>query len=235
MLLDVTITITLCILTIRRIEGFNDKMDSVLARLARLSVETALPTALIATAGAVVSSSFPTNNLLTLCIPFAFWLPLPSLYAISLFATLSARDRLRAILQQAHVSPQLECKPEQNHGSPSEPSNRRPHLKRIVSLAFSRPFSASDRGAGGSGLGDWRRQLSAGELDSFPKSVGGNGNGTGSRVSEVRVEVSVEQTVEVEEEREKSMSDAELAAAEAGYARRGSAIQRGEPGWADWE
>lgn len=91
---DIAITLSLFLTLRKHIAGFNQEMDSILVKLMRLGLWTALPSTCLALAAAIASLTLKTHNVLTCSITAAFFLPLPSLYCLSLIKTLSYRENL---------------------------------------------------------------------------------------------------------------------------------------------
>ncbi|KAI5479838.1 hypothetical protein MNV49_002650 [Pseudohyphozyma bogoriensis] len=91
---DVTNTATLCYLLQSRVQGFNERTDGVLRKLIRLAIETGSYTAFVAVLGAIFSDALDGSSWKQANINYICWISLPSLYTLSLFTTLSSRDRL---------------------------------------------------------------------------------------------------------------------------------------------
>lgn len=92
---DVGISGTLSYLLKAHVVGFNQKTDSTLVKIIKLSIETASYTAVMASIAAIISDvTINTSSFFTADIIYAFWVPLPSLYTLSLLTTLESRDRL---------------------------------------------------------------------------------------------------------------------------------------------
>ncbi|KAM0754600.1 hypothetical protein T439DRAFT_377055 [Meredithblackwellia eburnea MCA 4105] len=89
---DVANSGVLCFLLYSKIAGFNKNTDNILFYLIRLAIQTASYTAIVALATTILDFVLNPNSYLTEDISFATWIPIPSLYALSLFTTLSARD-----------------------------------------------------------------------------------------------------------------------------------------------
>lgn len=98
------ITVTLCITLRNRIAGFNKNTDKLLSRLIQLSVESAAYTTCLSLSAAIYSIFTLKTSYFSESAPYAFWLPLPGAYAVSLFATLATRSRL---LTSLHAPPTL--------------------------------------------------------------------------------------------------------------------------------
>jgi hypothetical protein len=101
---DLMITVTLCITLRKRIAGFNKNTDKLLSRLIQLSIETAAYTTCLSLSAAIYSIFTIQTTYFSESAPYAFWLPLPGAYAVSLFATLATRSRL---LTSLHAPPTL--------------------------------------------------------------------------------------------------------------------------------
>jgi len=72
---DTLISVTLCLTLHRNIKNFNRETDSILRALIRLSVQSALPTALMAITGAALTFVFDFGavNALYYNVPWAFF------------------------------------------------------------------------------------------------------------------------------------------------------------------
>ncbi|KAM0752030.1 hypothetical protein T439DRAFT_324124 [Meredithblackwellia eburnea MCA 4105] len=92
---DILITVALYFNLRNRLVGDNNSTDSIINGLINVTLRTAAYTSAVALLGAVFSVSITTDKLLT-NVPAAFYLPLPSLYAFSLFTTLSSSRHLLA-------------------------------------------------------------------------------------------------------------------------------------------
>lgn len=68
--------------------------DSILSTIAATAMKAAISTTLFALTGALMATVFPPDQISTVNAVFAFNLPLPSLYSISLIYTLSSRQSL---------------------------------------------------------------------------------------------------------------------------------------------
>ncbi|KAK4050397.1 hypothetical protein OIV83_003467 [Microbotryomycetes sp. JL201] len=91
---DLAISVTYIVSLRKRIAGFNKSTDSALVLIMRLTLRSALYTAVVAIAGAACSLAFDSYTIKTIDVAWAFLLPLPSLYALSMFTTLDVRNRL---------------------------------------------------------------------------------------------------------------------------------------------
>lgn len=87
-------TSVLCFLLATKVAHFNQRTDSLLKKIMVLSIETALYTTVAAIVAAVVVLTYinPTSST-TVAVSWAFWVPLPSLYTLSLLTTLVSRER----------------------------------------------------------------------------------------------------------------------------------------------
>lgn len=94
-LTDILNTASLCTLLRTKVVGFNSRTDGVLKSVMKLAVETASYTAFVALIAAITSAATDPLSPYSGDIIYTFWLPLPSLYCLSLFRTLAARDQLR--------------------------------------------------------------------------------------------------------------------------------------------
>ncbi|KAL8278124.1 hypothetical protein RQP46_009448 [Phenoliferia psychrophenolica] len=103
---DITNTATLCILLRRRVKGWSSETDNMVKSIVVLAVETAMYTSLFALIGAVLSISWHPSTDLTADYPAAFWIPLPSLYAVSLFTTMTSRDKMQNQMSTSQGSQQ---------------------------------------------------------------------------------------------------------------------------------
>ncbi|GAA5859724.1 hypothetical protein JCM1840_006426 [Sporobolomyces johnsonii] len=91
---DILISTSLAISLRQRIHGFNVITDSLLRKLTVVALQTASYTAVLAVAGAVVSTVLTDQDATYSLVHFAFWAPLPSCYALSLYTTLSTRKTI---------------------------------------------------------------------------------------------------------------------------------------------
>ncbi|KAI5474624.1 hypothetical protein MNV49_002717 [Pseudohyphozyma bogoriensis] len=96
---DTGISATLWFLFRSNVAGFNQRMDSVLLKLARLAIQSGSYTALTALLGALTAEVFTSDY--TIAISYLF-LPL---YTISLFVTLNAKQGLNDSLQHPSSLP----------------------------------------------------------------------------------------------------------------------------------
>ncbi|GAA6062734.1 hypothetical protein JCM10212_005937 [Sporobolomyces blumeae] len=99
---DVGISLSLFVTLKQRIAGLNTKSDSLVRKLIVVSLQTAAYTSVLAVAGAIVSLVYRDNNPAYALLHFAFWTPLPSCYAISLYTTLAARQTIDEHLGTIH-------------------------------------------------------------------------------------------------------------------------------------
>ncbi|ORY88501.1 hypothetical protein BCR35DRAFT_301656 [Leucosporidium creatinivorum] len=98
---DAVISGSYTIHLLRRIRSSNKVAASALKLIIPIVLQSALYTALFALVSAIMSQSFTLGGKFNEnCIPYAFWLPLAQLYAISLFTTLGAADKVTATLGQ---------------------------------------------------------------------------------------------------------------------------------------
>ncbi|KAM0793761.1 hypothetical protein ACM66B_001179 [Microbotryomycetes sp. NB124-2] len=102
---DLAISITYIVSLRKRIAGFNKSTDSALVLIMRITLRSALYTAIVAIAGAACSLAFDSYTIKTIDVAWAFFLPLPSLYALSLFTTLDVRNRLSDHFRSSVVMP----------------------------------------------------------------------------------------------------------------------------------
>ncbi|KAM0751447.1 hypothetical protein T439DRAFT_380411 [Meredithblackwellia eburnea MCA 4105] len=82
-----------------RLSDFNPTTASAYRLIISLTLQSAAYTTLIAVPGAILSLVFNGNTLLTTDIQYPFWIPLPGLYALSLFTTLSVPDQVQSRLR----------------------------------------------------------------------------------------------------------------------------------------
>ncbi|GAA6033897.1 hypothetical protein JCM8097_000392 [Rhodosporidiobolus ruineniae] len=89
--IDLIISTALALTLRRRVAGFNEKTDSLLNKLVKVSLQTAAYTTILAIIGATTASIYGTLDPTKAFIDYAFWPPLPACYGISLYTTLSTR------------------------------------------------------------------------------------------------------------------------------------------------
>lgn len=108
----------------RRKHGFNTSTDSMISALIRVALRTASYTAFVALTGAIISSIIPSKNSSVFLSVYldsppdslayrvnltnlsaVFFLPLPTLYSLSLFTTLSSRETVRTQLSNSGRQP----------------------------------------------------------------------------------------------------------------------------------
>ncbi|ORY55949.1 hypothetical protein BCR35DRAFT_355671 [Leucosporidium creatinivorum] len=95
-LTDLVITVTYLILLRRRLWGQNEIVDSTVQLIFRLMVRSAAYTTLFAMLAAVMAQAFPELPYYDLL--YTFCNPLPSLYTLSLFTTLSIGETVQKTL-----------------------------------------------------------------------------------------------------------------------------------------
>ncbi|ORY86720.1 hypothetical protein BCR35DRAFT_313276 [Leucosporidium creatinivorum] len=93
---DTIITITYIVQLRSRLAGFNPSTDSALKIIINTTIQSAAYTTVIAVPGAILSLVYNGSDLMTCDIAYAFFLPLPACYALSLFTTLSVPDKLQS-------------------------------------------------------------------------------------------------------------------------------------------
>lgn len=91
---DIINTVTLTVLLKSQAEGYFAESDSVLYGLIWLNVQTGAYTTIFALLGAILSICFKVVTDINADYCAAFYIPLPALYAVSLFTTLVARDHV---------------------------------------------------------------------------------------------------------------------------------------------
>ncbi|ORY80235.1 hypothetical protein BCR35DRAFT_325200 [Leucosporidium creatinivorum] len=84
--------------------GFNPQTFKLLSTLIRTGLEVALYTTIVSIGGAAVSIAFAEADLYTTDVPFAFFLPMSSLYALSLLTTLSTRTKMSRQLSKGNLT-----------------------------------------------------------------------------------------------------------------------------------
>ncbi|GAA5914350.1 hypothetical protein JCM6882_008169 [Rhodosporidiobolus microsporus] len=92
---DIIITIVYIFALRKRLGGGTETTDSVLRLIVICAVRCAAYTSIVAIAGAILAPIFPSD---TSFITYAFWEPLATLYALSLFTTLGVADSITAKL-----------------------------------------------------------------------------------------------------------------------------------------
>lgn len=90
---DIQISAALVVQLLKRIRGFSSNTDSTLRKLIRISLSSASFTAITALIAAILNFGISTDSLY-FNTAISFFVPLPSLYALSLFSNLNARDKL---------------------------------------------------------------------------------------------------------------------------------------------
>lgn len=99
--IDVTVTVTLWLTMRKHVLGFNPATDHALRRIMRLAARTAAYTSIFGVAGAMLAVCVKQEQMSDIVdAPFAFDLPLPALYALSLLTTLDSRkpiDRVQTV------------------------------------------------------------------------------------------------------------------------------------------
>jgi len=170
---DVVVMVVLAIRLRKLLAGFNEGTDAVLRGLVSLSLQTGLPTAVLALTGAVVGNAFPSLDYATTNVPEAFWVALPGLYTLSLVTTLAARSTFRTEL--AGLAGQVEVKVEQRidveHRSDSHElqlAHRRPSDFEAGLVALREKRSGSvDTNATQTTTGGWSRRGTLPTVDLF--------------------------------------------------------------------
>ncbi|KAI5476171.1 hypothetical protein MNV49_000332 [Pseudohyphozyma bogoriensis] len=94
---DLIISATFIVLLRKRLMGSGEKSDTIIRRVCHIAVKSAAYTACFAVPGAILCMCFNPNVVLTADIYYPFFLPLPSLYALSLFTTLNIRDTVLSV------------------------------------------------------------------------------------------------------------------------------------------
>ncbi|GAA6038988.1 hypothetical protein JCM8097_000142 [Rhodosporidiobolus ruineniae] len=89
---DIGISATLALTLQKRIGGFSQRNDSVFRKIAVVGYQTAAYTTVLALAGAATASAIHDADPKYTLVDWAFWLPLPACYGLSLYTTLSARQ-----------------------------------------------------------------------------------------------------------------------------------------------
>ncbi|GAA5975086.1 hypothetical protein JCM11641_000026 [Rhodosporidiobolus odoratus] len=90
---DISISVALAWSLRRRIVGFNQTTDGLLRKLVWLALRTAAYTAVLSLVGAVIAACYRDGDYATTNLNLAFWLPMPAIYGISLFTTVSSSRR----------------------------------------------------------------------------------------------------------------------------------------------
>ncbi|GAA5828790.1 hypothetical protein JCM3766R1_003821 [Sporobolomyces carnicolor] len=99
---DVLISIGLTV-TLRQRVGLVKEVDSLLRRLMFVALRTASYTAIPAVAGAVVSIVYRDLTSPYSLLHFAFWMPLPCAYGISIYTTIATRKMIDSHLAASHA------------------------------------------------------------------------------------------------------------------------------------
>ncbi|GAA6062405.1 hypothetical protein JCM10212_006191 [Sporobolomyces blumeae] len=105
---DVAISVSLYF-TLKQRLGHSAKTDSILRKLILTALQTASYTSVLAVTGAIVSLIFKVDQSSNALLHFAFWMPLPGCYALSLHTTLATR---RTIDQHLTAATALSPEPE---------------------------------------------------------------------------------------------------------------------------
>ena len=103
-MIDVSLSLALIIAVRQHILGFNRQTDNALRRLIRTAAMTASFTAVFGTIAASLAVSWTPAEPAGATTFLAFAVPLPSLYALSLLTTLSARKPIRRARSVGSVS-----------------------------------------------------------------------------------------------------------------------------------
>ncbi|KAI5479916.1 hypothetical protein MNV49_002207 [Pseudohyphozyma bogoriensis] len=101
---DLIISATFIVLLRNRLLGSGEHSDFIVLKVCRLALRSALFTTCFAVPGAILCLCFSPNVIKTLDVYFPFFLPLPSLYALSLFTTLNIRQTVRTPPETTKVS-----------------------------------------------------------------------------------------------------------------------------------
>ncbi|GAA6014490.1 hypothetical protein JCM11491_004513 [Sporobolomyces phaffii] len=91
---DCSISVVL-FLTLNERRSGDVRCDSIICRLSLTAIQTATYTAVLALTGAIVSLIFKVDTPGLSLLSFAFWVPLPGCYSLSLYTTLSTRRSLQ--------------------------------------------------------------------------------------------------------------------------------------------
>ncbi|GAA6033901.1 hypothetical protein JCM8097_000394 [Rhodosporidiobolus ruineniae] len=90
---DIAISVALACTLRQRIAGFSTKTDSLLVKLITTALQTASYTTILSIVGAATAAACGDWNPHYLFLNYAFWLPLPACYGVSLYTTLNVRRR----------------------------------------------------------------------------------------------------------------------------------------------
>ncbi|KAM0755062.1 hypothetical protein T439DRAFT_322119 [Meredithblackwellia eburnea MCA 4105] len=99
---DVVITGTYVVLIIKRLKRHTETGRNVMILILRAAIQSASYTAGFAILAAASEEVFEGTDIMTYDIPYAFWLPLASLYGLSLFCTLSIGDKVASQVRYEH-------------------------------------------------------------------------------------------------------------------------------------
>ncbi|GAA5844638.1 hypothetical protein JCM9279_002866 [Rhodotorula babjevae] len=94
---DVLISACLWSTLRQRIQGYDHRTDSLLRTLMHTTLKTAAYTSVMAVAGAAVASATNDGGVYSL-VTWAFFVPLPACYALSLYTTMSSRKEIEHYL-----------------------------------------------------------------------------------------------------------------------------------------
>ncbi|KAM0752665.1 hypothetical protein T439DRAFT_323281 [Meredithblackwellia eburnea MCA 4105] len=123
---DSIITASYITIIIRKMKGQSDTARSITKLIIKGAIQSASYTAILALATAISTQVTANGGPMVYIIPYAFWLPLSSLYALSLFATFTIGDRVTEKIRNEHsVSLQRDSKfaPESSVGVTSTNGN----------------------------------------------------------------------------------------------------------------
>ncbi|KAK4049647.1 hypothetical protein OIO90_005406 [Microbotryomycetes sp. JL221] len=154
----------------KKIVGFSKSTDSALKLVMRISLRSALYTAIIAIAGAACSLSFDSYTIKTIDVAWAFFLPLPSLYAMSLFTTLDVKNRLSDHFKGGQID--VRSLPVLTTNRPSQPVTL---TKRSSMSGSELPHLTSTAARYSAGQGHMD-QMSSFELDSATRATESRGS-----------------------------------------------------------
>ncbi|GAA6001734.1 hypothetical protein JCM10207_002288 [Rhodosporidiobolus poonsookiae] len=193
----------------QRLGGGTETTNNVLRMIVLCAIRTAAYTAVFAITSSITGQVFGLSDYNTSLICYAFWEPLPVLYGLSLFTTLSIADNVRGRLSD----PMLRPASGMNGNSAGGPGSHPRYFLSDVAPSFTNAAGARPATASGLGLGRSGDPLSMAENGEGTKSGdSGHGASGGTGTGEMRglgqgvgVRVEVEKVVDDERERRASL------------------------------
>ncbi|GAA5890453.1 hypothetical protein JCM8208_004878 [Rhodotorula glutinis] len=159
----------------QRLQGYDERTDSLLRTLMHTTLKTAAYTAVLAVAGAAVASATNDGGVYSL-VTWAFFLPLPACYALSLYTTMSSRKEIEHYLcptptpttPSFHHSQHSQHRPPPHVASTPQPDLPLPNADHLtVSALATQPVS---RSMGRVGVIRWSKEESSFVAPGEPES-----------------------------------------------------------------